>query len=205
MVCFTNNVTITTKVHTAGVPVWLIHDARLVNANINIIKVVLFTPPDDLITGMYHDPVKLFAQPFNIITRGPNNCQCHEAAHQPYSNFKKLPVPKPQVKQMVTRKSSVGRACVDKGKAKMSAKLAPYNTTAPHQNKAVSGHDKWSDIDMPPMNSFFKIVLEEGNKDILHIKPRDKTSTSFSCPELAQFLDISACSGTFKYVDVQQD
>ncbi|KAG1835895.1 hypothetical protein DFJ58DRAFT_735407 [Suillus subalutaceus] len=60
----------THKVHAAGVPVWLIRDARLVNANMNIVKVVSFTPPDDLVIGMYHDPVKLFAQPFDIINRG---------------------------------------------------------------------------------------------------------------------------------------
>ncbi|KAG2031958.1 hypothetical protein BDR03DRAFT_835395, partial [Suillus americanus] len=44
MGCFTDNVAIATKVHAAGVPVWLIRDARLVNANMNIVKVVLFTP-----------------------------------------------------------------------------------------------------------------------------------------------------------------
>jgi hypothetical protein len=91
----------------------------------NIIKVVLLTPPDDLVISMYHDPIKFFAQPFDIIIRGPNNCQCHEAAHQLYSNFEKLPVPRPQVDQLVTRESLVGRAHIDKGKAKMSAKLVP--------------------------------------------------------------------------------
>ncbi|KAG2147373.1 hypothetical protein BD769DRAFT_1313148, partial [Suillus cothurnatus] len=82
MGCFTEDVAIATKVHTTGVPVWLIHNARLVNSNMNIIKVISFTPPDDLIIGMYHDPIKLFAQPFDIITRGPNNRQHHEAACQ---------------------------------------------------------------------------------------------------------------------------
>ncbi|KAG2158536.1 uncharacterized protein EDB93DRAFT_1076436, partial [Suillus bovinus] len=44
MGCFTQDVAIATKVHAAGVPVWLIHDARLIQSNINIIKVVSFTP-----------------------------------------------------------------------------------------------------------------------------------------------------------------
>ncbi|KAG1745670.1 hypothetical protein EDB19DRAFT_1632191, partial [Suillus lakei] len=44
MGCFTEDVAIATKVHAAGVPVWLIRDARLVNSNMNIIKVVSFTP-----------------------------------------------------------------------------------------------------------------------------------------------------------------
>jgi hypothetical protein len=125
MGCFTEDVAIATKVHTTGVPVWLIHNARLVNSNMNIIKVISFKPPDDLVIGMYHDPIKLFAQPFDIITRGPNNRQHHEAACQPYANFEKLLVPKPQVEQLVTRESLVGKACVDNGKAKMNAKPAP--------------------------------------------------------------------------------
>ncbi|KAG1863189.1 hypothetical protein DFJ58DRAFT_725088 [Suillus subalutaceus] len=107
----------------------------------NIIKVVWFTPPKNLVISMYHDPVKLFAQPFYIIIEGPNNRWRHEAARQPYSKFEALPVPKPQV-ELVTRVSSVGKAHVDKGKAEMRANLAPYDATAPRQNKAVSGHDK---------------------------------------------------------------
>ncbi|KAG1836059.1 hypothetical protein DFJ58DRAFT_735271 [Suillus subalutaceus] len=175
MGCFTEDVAIATKVHAAGVPVWLIRDARLVNANMNIVKVVSFTPPDDLVIGMYHDPVKLFAQPFDIINRGPNNRKRHEAAHG--------------------NEGVIGRkARVDKGKAKMSAKPAPYNATAPRQNKAVSGRDKWSDIDhpyMPPMNSFFKIALEDANKDIIRIKhPRDKMDDGYSLPDPGLFVNV---------------
>ncbi|KAG1838784.1 hypothetical protein F4604DRAFT_1541789, partial [Suillus subluteus] len=44
MGCFTQDVAVATKVHAAGVPVWLIHDARLINSNMNIIKVISFTP-----------------------------------------------------------------------------------------------------------------------------------------------------------------
>ncbi|KAG1844543.1 hypothetical protein DFJ58DRAFT_844036 [Suillus subalutaceus] len=201
---YAQDVAITTKVHAAGVPVWLIRDARLVNANMNIVKVVSFTPPDDLVIGMYHDPVKLFAQPFDIINRGPNNRKRHEAARQPYSNFEKLPVSTPQVEQMVTRESLVGRARVDKGKAKMSAKPAPYNATAPRQNKAVSGRDKWSDIDhpyMPPMNSFFKIALEDANKDIIRIKhPRDKMDDGYSLPDPGLFVNVLSPQSLVKYL-----
>ncbi|KAG1787643.1 uncharacterized protein HD556DRAFT_1312541 [Suillus plorans] len=118
MGCFTQDVAIATKVHAAGVPVWLIRDARLIPSNMNIVKVVLFTPPDDLVISIYHDPLKLFAQPFDIIARGPNNCRCHEAARQAYSNFEKLPAPKPQV-ELVMTESLVGKAPVHKGKAKM--------------------------------------------------------------------------------------
>ncbi|KAG1781379.1 hypothetical protein EV702DRAFT_962911, partial [Suillus placidus] len=188
MGCFTEDVAITTKVHTAGVPVWLIRDARLVNPNMNIVKVVSLTPPDDLVISMYHDPIKFFAQPFNIIIRGPNNRQRHEAAHQPYSNFEKLLVPKPQVDQLVTRESLVGRARIDKGKAKMT----------------VSGRDKWSDIDhpyMPSMNSFFKLALEDANKDFLRIKhPRDKMDDGYSLPDPGLFVNVLSPQSLVKYL-----
>jgi hypothetical protein len=187
----------------------------------NIIKVVSFTPPDDLVIGMYHDPIKLFAQPFDIITRGPNNRQRHEAARQPYSNFEKLPVPKPQVEQLVTRESLVGKARADKGKAKMNAKPAPCkfsilipwllclinlsdNATAPRQNKVVSGRDKWSDIDhpfMPPMNSFFKIALEEAKKEFLRIKhPRYKMDDGYSLPDPGLFVNVLSPQSLVKYL-----
>ncbi|KAG1846463.1 hypothetical protein F4604DRAFT_1595019 [Suillus subluteus] len=188
MGCFTEDVAIATKVHAAGVPVWLIRNARLVNPNMNIVKVVSLTPPDDLVIGMYHDPIKFFAQPFDIIIRGPNNHRHHEAARQPYSNFEKLPVPKPQVDQLVMRESLVGRARVDKGKAKMT----------------VSGRDKWSDIDhpyMPPMNSFFKIALEDANKDFLRIKhPRDKMDDGYSLPDPGLFVNVLSPQSLVKYL-----
>ncbi|KAG1770144.1 hypothetical protein EV702DRAFT_1202557 [Suillus placidus] len=125
-------------------------------------------------------------------------------AHQPYSNFEKLPVPKPQVDQLVTRESLVGRVHLDKGKAKMSAKLAPYNATALCQNKAVSGRDKWSDIDhpyMPPMNSFFKIALEDANKDFLCIKhPQDKMDDGYLLPDPGFFVNILSPKSLVKYL-----
>ncbi|KAG1895950.1 uncharacterized protein F5891DRAFT_983807 [Suillus fuscotomentosus] len=191
MGCLTQDVAIAMKVHTAGVPVWLIRDARLVQSNMNIIKVVSITPPDDLVIGMYHHPIKNFAQPFDIIARCPSNRRCHEAVHQPYSDFEKLPVPKPQVEQLVMKESLVGKARVDKGKAK--AKLAPYDITAPRQNRAVSGRDKWSDIDhpyMPPMNSSFKTALQEAKKEFICIKhPRDKMDDGYSLPDPGLFIN----------------
>ncbi|KAG1868541.1 hypothetical protein F4604DRAFT_1682189 [Suillus subluteus] len=203
MGCFTQDVAITTKVHAAGVPVWLIRDARLIPSNMNIIKVVSFTPPNDLIIGMYHDPLKLFAQPFDITARGPNNHWHHEAARQPYSVFEKLPTQKPQV-ELVMRESLVGKAPIHKGKEKKKVKLAPYDITAPHQNKAASGHDKWSNIDhpyMPPMNSFFKIALEEANKEFLHIKhPRDQMDDGYSLPDPGLFINILSPQSLMKYL-----
>ncbi|KAG1770140.1 hypothetical protein EV702DRAFT_1202555 [Suillus placidus] len=187
---FTQDVAIATKVHAAGVPVWLICDARLVHSNMNIVKVISFTPPDDLVIGMYHHPVKIFAQPFDIIARCPSNCQRHEAARQPYSNFEKLP------------ESLVGKARVDKGKAK--AKLAPYDATAPRQNRAVSGCDKWSDIDhpyMPPMNSFFKTALQEAKKEFICIKhPRDKMDNGYSLPDPGLFVNVLSPQSLMKYL-----
>ncbi|KAG1840750.1 hypothetical protein F4604DRAFT_1690665 [Suillus subluteus] len=203
MGCFTQDVTVATKVHAAGVPVWLICNARLINSNMNIIKVILFTPPDNLVIGMYHNPIKLFAQPFNIIIRGPNNRRRHEATRQPYSKFEVLPVPKPQV-ELVTRVSLVGKAHIDEGKAKMRAKLAPYDATAPRQNKAVAGHDKWSDIShpyMPPMNSFFKIVLEEAKKEFLPIKhPRDQMDDGYLLPDPGLFVNVLSPQSLMKYL-----
>ncbi|KAG1859392.1 hypothetical protein C8R48DRAFT_774730 [Suillus tomentosus] len=195
MGCFTQDVAIATKVHAAGVPVWLIRDARLIPSNMNIVKVVSFTPPDDLIIGMYHDPLKLFAQPFDIIARGLNNRQRHEATRQPYSDFEKLPAPKPQV-ELVMMESLVGKAPVHKGKAKMKVKLAPYDITVPRQNKAASGRNKWSNIDhpyMPPMNSFFKIALEEAKKEFLRIKhPRDQMDDGYSLLDPGLFVNYLA-------------
>ncbi|KAG2130926.1 uncharacterized protein EDB93DRAFT_1094609, partial [Suillus bovinus] len=127
MGCFTQDVAVAMKVHTAGVPVWLIRNARLVHSNMNIIKVVSLTPPNDLVISMYHHPIKIFAQPFDIITRCPSNRWCHEAACQPYSDFEKLPVPKPQVEQLVMKELLVGKACVAKEKAK--AKLGAPSVT----------------------------------------------------------------------------
>ncbi|KAG2075016.1 hypothetical protein BDR04DRAFT_973101, partial [Suillus decipiens] len=40
MGCFTQDIAITTKVYAAGVPVWLIHNTRLISLNMNIVKVV---------------------------------------------------------------------------------------------------------------------------------------------------------------------
>ncbi|KAG2079724.1 uncharacterized protein F5147DRAFT_784807 [Suillus discolor] len=204
MGCFTQDVAIATKVHAAGVPVWLICDVRLVNSNMNIVKVIPFTPPNDLVIGMYHDPIKLFAQPFDIIARGPNNRRHHEAARQPYSNFEKLPVPKPQVEQLAMKDSLVGKARIDKGKAKAKAKPAPYDVTAPRQNKAVSGRDKWSDIDhpyMPPINSFFKIALQDANKEFLRIKhPRDQMDDGYSLPDPGLFVNVLSLQSLMKYL-----
>ncbi|KAG2742858.1 hypothetical protein P692DRAFT_20879924 [Suillus brevipes Sb2] len=202
MGCITQDVAIATKVHAAGVPVWLIRDARLVQSNMNIIKVVSITPPDDLVIGMYHHPIKNFAQPFDIIARCPSNRRRHEAVRQPYSDFEKLPVPKPQVEQLVVKESLVGKARVDKGKAK--AKLAPYDITAPRQNRAVSGRDKWSDIDhpyMPPMNSFFKTALQEAKKEFIRIKhPRDKMDDGYSLPDPGLFVNVLSPQSLVKYL-----
>jgi hypothetical protein len=204
--------------HAAGVPVWLIHDARLVQSNMNIIKVVSFTPPDDLVIGMYHS-VKNFAQPFNIIARCPSNRWCHEAVRQPYSDFEKLPVPKPQVEQLGVKESLVGKAHVDTEKAKAKLALCKFisllswplslihssdDATAPHQNRAVSSCDKWSDIDhpyMPPMNSFFKTALQEVKKEFIHIKhPRDKMDDGYLLPDPGLFVNVLSPQSLMKYL-----
>jgi hypothetical protein len=44
---------------------------------------------------------------------------------------------------------------------------------------------------MPPMNSFFKIALEEVNKDILHIKhPRDKIDDGYLLSDPGLFVNV---------------
>ncbi|KAH0827363.1 hypothetical protein J3R83DRAFT_4008 [Lanmaoa asiatica] len=185
MGCFTHSTKVCDDLFHTGVPAWLIHNNYTITKQTNIVKVVNFTFPNEIIRSMYSENRQ--SLPFPCLFNGPGGFTHHFHTRRHYVATKN-PTPVAFQASSSQAASHVGshptRAQTRRVQHK---KLTQTQSTSAKQN---GGCDKWLKVCEPEMPLSFNIwanAMQQVDKDPTRVK-KNMVDRGYHVPELALFV-----------------
>ncbi|KAH0834936.1 hypothetical protein J3R83DRAFT_10626, partial [Lanmaoa asiatica] len=185
MGCFTHSTKVCDDLFHAGVPVWLIRNNYTITEQTNIVKVVNFAFPDEIIRSMYSENGR--SLPFPCLFNGPGGFTRHFHTRRHYVATKNL--------TPVAFQASSSQAASHVGSHPTRAqtrrvqhkKLTQTQSTGAKQN---GGRDKWLEVREPEMPLSFNIwanAMQRVDKDPTRVK-KNMVDQGYHVPEPALFV-----------------
>ncbi|KAG1747790.1 uncharacterized protein EDB91DRAFT_1048453, partial [Suillus paluster] len=162
MGCFTDNSKTCDTFLDAGVPVWLVRVEAYIPRDMNIIKPVKLTFPDDITKSIFSEPGKV-VQPFPLLYHGHGGFNRHFHTRRAYTGtFGARKIASSQLMKTSTCITIV-----------IKTRTLPLPLEDSKTNDAQRNRDKWEDLrcpENPKSIGFWNLAFQKADKDKGHVK-----------------------------------
>jgi hypothetical protein len=205
MGCFTDDSKTCDNFLNAGVPVWLVRAEAYIPYNINIIKPVILTFPDNITKSIFSEAGKV-VQPFPLIYRGRGGFNRHCHTRRAYTgtfgmNPSSSTLPQnpasgkaPSQGQQNKKARKIASSQLMKASTCITivikARTLPFSLEDSKTNDAQRNRDKWEDLrcpENPESIGFWKSAFQKADKDKGRVK-QDLVDRGYRFPEPALLI-----------------
>ncbi|KAG1874422.1 hypothetical protein F4604DRAFT_1925300 [Suillus subluteus] len=194
MGCFTTDSKICDIYLNAGVPVWLVRTEVYISPQMNIIKPVVLTFPDDLTKNVYCEGNIM--RPFPLLYRGPGGFNRHFHTRRAYTGTFAVN-PGAPLPSTLPQNPASGKAPSQGQKNKKARKITSSQLMKPKDSKiadAQPNRDKWEDLcrpENPEAIGFWTSTFQKANKDKNRVK-KGLVDQGYRFPEPALLITPSS-------------